>query len=183
MYACYLTHFHSNLSLTQFSVTSTHSEWKEKVLATRSCLSHCNPLDCSPPGSYVHGILQARILGWLAISFSRGPSWPRGWTRFSRIAGRLFTARETPLMLINTNQKKKKKRERERIRIMLSNFSPIQGMTAFTSWQIIHITELTVIKLHKPRICRTPMNTKSTFSLNEVRVLMGSESFILTAHV
>ena len=36
----------------------------------------CNPVDCSPPGSSVHGISQARILQWVVISFSRGPSWP-----------------------------------------------------------------------------------------------------------
>ena len=37
---------------------------------TQSCPTLCNPLDCSPPGSSVHGILQARILEWVAISFS-----------------------------------------------------------------------------------------------------------------
>ena len=47
--------------------------------------------DCSPPGSSVHGILQARILEWVAISFSRGFSWPRDQTRVSCSAGRHFT--------------------------------------------------------------------------------------------
>ena len=42
--------------------------------------SLCNPMDCSLPGSSVHGILQARILKWVAISSSRGFSWPRIWT-------------------------------------------------------------------------------------------------------
>ena len=42
-----------------------------------SCLTLCNPMDCSPPGSSVHGILQARILECVAISFSRGASRPR----------------------------------------------------------------------------------------------------------
>ena len=42
----------------------------------------CNPRDCSPPGSAVHGILQAGILEWVAIPFSRGSSWPRDQTRF-----------------------------------------------------------------------------------------------------
>ena len=41
------------------------------------CLTPCNPVDCSPPGSSVHGILQARVLEWGAISFSRGSSQPR----------------------------------------------------------------------------------------------------------
>ena len=43
----------------------------------QSCLTLCDPMDCSPPGSSVHGILQARILEWVAISFSRGSSQPR----------------------------------------------------------------------------------------------------------
>ena len=47
----------------------------------------CNPVDCSPPCSSVHEILQSRILEWLAIPFSREPSWPRHWTRVSCIAG------------------------------------------------------------------------------------------------
>ena len=43
----------------------------------QSCLTLCNPVDCSPPGSFVHGILQTRILEWVAISFSRGSSQSR----------------------------------------------------------------------------------------------------------
>ena len=45
----------------------------------------------SPPGSSAHGIFQARILEWVAISCSRGSSWPRGWTQVSHIVGRCFT--------------------------------------------------------------------------------------------
>ena len=44
---------------------------------TQSCLTLCNPMDCSLPGSSVHGILQARILKWVVISFHRGSSRPR----------------------------------------------------------------------------------------------------------
>ena len=51
----------------------------------QSCLILCNPMDCSPPGSSVHGISQARILVWVAISFSRGSSWPRDRTCISCI--------------------------------------------------------------------------------------------------
>ena len=42
-----------------------------KVLVTQSCLTLCDPMDCSLPGSSVHGILQARILEWVASPFSR----------------------------------------------------------------------------------------------------------------
>ena len=49
------------------------------------------PMDCRPPGFSVHGILQAGILEWIVILFSRKSSWPRGQTWVSCIAGRLFT--------------------------------------------------------------------------------------------
>ena len=45
---------------------------KVKSEVAQSCPTLCDPVDCSPPGSSVHGILQARILEWVAISFSRG---------------------------------------------------------------------------------------------------------------
>ena len=51
---------------------------KVKVLVAQSCLILCNSMDCSPPGSSVHGILQARILEWVAVSFSRGSSPTQG---------------------------------------------------------------------------------------------------------
>ena len=51
----------------------------------------CNSMNCSLSGSSVHGILQARILEWVAISYSRGTSWPRNWTQVSHIARRCFT--------------------------------------------------------------------------------------------
>ena len=57
---------------------------------TQSCPTLCDPMDCSPPGSPVHGILPARILEWVAIAFSRGSSRPRDQTQVSCIAGRRF---------------------------------------------------------------------------------------------
>ena len=51
----------------------------------------CDPMDCSLPGSSVHGIFQARVLEWVAISLSRGSSQPRDWTQVFRTAGRRFT--------------------------------------------------------------------------------------------
>ena len=60
-------------------------------LVAQSCLTLCDPMDCSLPGSSVHGIFQARVLEWVAISFSKGSSQPRDGTRVSHIAGRCFT--------------------------------------------------------------------------------------------
>ena len=74
--------------------------YKLQVLVAQSCLTLCNPMDSSsPPGSSVHGILQARILGWVPIPFCRGSPQPRGQTRVSCIAGIFFTVwvtREAP---------------------------------------------------------------------------------------
>ena len=61
------------------------------VSISQSCLTLCDPMDCSPPDFSVHVILQARILECIAISFSRVSSRPRVWTWISHIAGRLFT--------------------------------------------------------------------------------------------
>ena len=58
----------------------------------QSCLTLCDPMDYGPPGSSVHGILQARILVWVAISSSRGSSHPRDQTHSSCTAGGFFTA-------------------------------------------------------------------------------------------
>ena len=55
-----------------------------------SCVWLCDPMDCSPPCSSVHGISQARILEWVAYSFSSRSSQPRNWTRVSCIAGGFF---------------------------------------------------------------------------------------------
>ena len=57
---------------------------------TQSCPTLCDPVDYSPPGSSVHGILQTRILEWVAISFSSGSSQLRDQAQVSRIAGRRF---------------------------------------------------------------------------------------------
>ena len=69
---------------------------------TKSCLTLCEPMDCNPPDSSVHGISHARRLEWLAISFSRGSSPSRDQICISCIAGRFFTdwaTRETIILL------------------------------------------------------------------------------------
>ena len=60
-------------------------------LAAQSYLTLCNPMDCSLPGSSVHGILQVRILGWLVMASSGGSSQPRDKTQVSHIVGGFFT--------------------------------------------------------------------------------------------
>ena len=62
-----------------------------KVLVIQSCPALCDPMDCSLPGSFVHGILQARILEWVAIPFFRISSQPRDRAQVFCFAGRFFT--------------------------------------------------------------------------------------------
>ena len=66
-----LIHFAVQLKLTQH-YKAAMSEGVSEI--AQLCLTFCNPMDCSPPGSSIHGILQARILEWVAIALSRGSS-------------------------------------------------------------------------------------------------------------
>ena len=75
---------------------------KVKVLVTQSCPTLCEPVNCSPPGSSVYGILQARILEWVAMPFSRRSSQPRDQTWVFCTASRFFTlwaTRATPRLI------------------------------------------------------------------------------------
>ena len=84
-----MSHFSCSLSQgVKMIYTSEKKKWK---LVTQSCLTLCDPMNCRQPGSFVHGILQARILEWVAIPFSRRSSQPRDWTWVSCIASRFFT--------------------------------------------------------------------------------------------
>ena len=79
----------------EFAQTHVHwvgvwKVWKWKLLSRVQLFS--DPMDCSPPGSSVHGILQPRMLEWVAYPFSRGSSQPRSWTGVSCIAGEFFTS-------------------------------------------------------------------------------------------
>ena len=74
-----------NVSIVKNIITcwNEHTLGCHCFLVPKSCLTLCDPMDCSPPGSSVHGILQARILEWVAISLFPGSSWPRGQTLIS----------------------------------------------------------------------------------------------------
>ena len=76
-----------------------HNLLGEMAPMTQSCLTLCDPMDCSLPGSSVHGIFQARVLEWGPISFSRRSSWPRNRTQVSCIVGRRFTVWATRELL------------------------------------------------------------------------------------
>ena len=94
-----LQHYNSKPSILQrsvfFMVQLSHpyrtNGKSMKVKVAQLGLTLCDPMDCSPPGSSIHGIFQDKNLEWVAISFSRGSSWPRDQTHVSLIVGRLFT--------------------------------------------------------------------------------------------
>ena len=74
-----LSHIYPNLFMCKYMQIITHhsqnqNTLKLKVLVTQLCPTLCDPMDCSPPASSVQGILQAKILEWVVISFSRGSS-------------------------------------------------------------------------------------------------------------
>ena len=73
----------------------------KETKVTQLCLILCNLMDYNPSDFSVHGILQARILQWVAIHFSRGSSWPRDQTQVSHIAGRFFTIWTTRCHIIH----------------------------------------------------------------------------------
>ena len=81
----------------------------------QSCPTLCYPMDCSPPGPSVHGILQARTLEWAAMPFSRGSSQPRNQTRVSLmppvLAGGFFTTSATWKASMQYPQREREKRE------------------------------------------------------------------------
>ena len=89
-----LWNFSLNLKLYEYKnllfIIYGNASYTESEVA-QSCPTLCNPMDCSLPGSTIHGIFQARILEWVAISFSRRSSQPRDWTQVSHTVGRCFT--------------------------------------------------------------------------------------------
>ena len=95
------TTYHSFILIFQtLRELSRTMKWSE---VAQSCPTLCDPINCSLPGSSVHGIFQAIVLEWIAISFSSGSSWPRDQTQIFHIAGRFFTiwaTREAPGLTI-----------------------------------------------------------------------------------
>ena len=94
---CHLPSTHSSSNPNCFwhtqKVKSQYRKWEWSEVA-QSCPTLCDPMDCSLPGSSVHGIFQAIVLEWIAISFSRGSSRPRDQTWVSRIVDRCFASTE-----------------------------------------------------------------------------------------
>ena len=101
----------------------------------QSCPTLCDSVDCSPPGSSIHGILQARILEWVAISFSRGSSRPRDRNQVSRIAGRCFKLwANIALHKHNTEIKNNIEIKLVLYLIILEGHGPLKGLMTVYEW-------------------------------------------------
>ena len=94
LWSSFLDHFPSFwkniLCIGLFKLSLVFVMYKRKWV-DQLCLTLCDPMVCSPPDSFVRGILQARILEWVVIPFSRGSSWSRDQIRVSCIAGGFLT--------------------------------------------------------------------------------------------
>ena len=78
-----------NFDQAEYPIVFKQISEREREVA-QSCPTLCDPMDCSLPGSYVHGIFQAMVLEWIAISYSKGSSQPRDRTPVSCIIDRCF---------------------------------------------------------------------------------------------
>ena len=113
------------------------------VLFVQSCLTLCDPKDCNPPGSSVHVILQARILEWVAMPFSRGSSQPRDQTQVSCIAGGFFTIWVTREALPQPGKpsakpapKSSRETGRDSVEVQGNNGASASGTLSGSGWSI-----------------------------------------------
>ena len=130
--------------------TVLYRVWEESTLVAQSCPTLWDHMDCSPPGSSVHGIFQARILERVAISFSKGSSQPRNRTQVSCTAGRFFTLWATREVMTVKKKKKKTKSKKEQL-LTLGENNFVQKKEYFVSniyIEIIHVnTECSPIQI------------------------------------
>ena len=124
------------------------------VFIAQSCPTLCNHMDCSPPGSSVHGILQARILEWVAISFSRGSSRPSDQTLVFCIAGGSLPSEPSGKPIIYSNLSIFQNLLEEQICIR----SILPTRAAWTQQPCVS-TRLTCVDCHPHSLCSPPLCT------------------------
>ena len=139
-------------------------KWKSEV--AQLCPTLCDPVDCSLPGSSVHGIFQARVLEWGAISFSRGSSQTQDWTLVSRTEGRCFTVWAAREALVNGSSANKMRKGDNKvippisvtsfsISIMVFALKQLQNID-YTVYNIIHYTCIIFVPIRIDYLWRKP---------------------------
>ena len=132
-----------------------------------SCVWLCNPMDCSPPGSSVLGISQARILEWVAISFSRRSFWPRDQTHASFVsctAGRFFHTAPPGKPFI-------------KIHLPKTNFPMVTLPVTFSNFHWVNLWHL--YSPRKPNISSWLSNFSAKLPTNYHMVLFSSLTFCI----
>ena len=129
------------------------NKWSE-VKWSRSVMSNSlRPVDCSPPSSSIHGILQARILEWVAISCSRGSSRPRDQTQVSHIAGRWFNLCSTREILIKAlaqlkflrcNTQNRTNRTNNKMIVTYFDLMASPGNTSPLEWEALFVISISI---------------------------------------
>ena len=125
-------------------------------LVAHSCPTLCDPMDCSPPGSSVYGILQARILEWVAVPSSRGSSQPRDWTQSPTLQADSLSS-EPPGKPKNTGTGSL---------CLLQGIFPSQE----SNWGLLHCRQILYQLSYQgsPRVKHMPIIYRSHFSLPRV---------------
>ena len=116
-----------------------------KGLLAQSCLTLCDPMDCNPPASSVHIILQASLLEWVAIPFSRGYSWPRVRNWVSHIAGSSLSLKPWG-----------KPPEYYKAPLKISYFHPQKWIILVRSFEMLSLKTLSFFFLIKKKKLATP---------------------------
>ena len=135
-------------------------KWKVTLVA-QLCPTFCDPMDCHPPGSSVHGSSQARILEWIAIPFFGGSSQPRDQTQVSCVAGRFFiwatreaqTQSPIPIPCSSTREISAQTalsfswQSIARVSALWSSFPPSSSVVAGAQWGVRELQKLHVNRL------------------------------------
>ena len=138
---------------------------KERKIPAHLYPNLCDPMDCSPPGASVHGILQARTLKRVAIPFSRGSSQLRDWSQVSCIAGRFFTiwATRKGSVLVSNVMVGKDMLEKQDIPSWFWTDSTVRRYTSLSSSESIYWSKVKSLCLREQSKSTSENRLKSLF--------------------
>ena len=134
---------------------------KRKSEVTQSCPTPCDPMDCNLPGSSVHEIFKARVLEWVASSFSRGSSWPRDWTHVSCTERRMDSL---PLGLPGKPNTESNAIGAMRNNTLLSFIPSSKSIYSAQKWKIWTLNKARQVKGHKSSEDEGPLRLEAPWN-------------------